>query len=63
MEFVAYGANLRQWERNAQIHRLIEEALASSGGLGVFLITRKAMDARRRGANEGNAADDALMVD
>jgi len=48
-----------------------------SAGSGVFLITSKVLDARRRGATteayrgntsqggaiEGNAADDTLMVD
>jgi len=46
-----------------------------SAGYGVFLITSKVLDARRRGATteaygtpqggaiEGNAAEDALMVD
>ncbi|MBW2171012.1 MAG: hypothetical protein JRF69_03360 [Deltaproteobacteria bacterium] len=52
--------------------------IITSGGFGVFLITSKVLDARRRGATteawrmsntpqggaiEGNAADDALMVD
>jgi hypothetical protein len=34
-----------------------------SAGYGIFLITSKVLDARRGGAIEGNAADDALMVD
>ena len=70
-----------------KIHRLIKASRLKSPGYGVFLITSKVLDARRRGATtevyggsntpqacrepqgrtrgaiEGNAADDALMVD
>jgi hypothetical protein len=59
-----------------QIHRLIRLSRLKPAGYGVFLITSKRLDARRRGATteaygairrkggaiEGNAADDALLV-
>jgi hypothetical protein len=71
---------IQHWRDNgsAKIHRLIWVSKLKTAGYGVFLITSKALDARRRGATteayggsntpqgggiEGNAADDALMVD
>jgi hypothetical protein len=46
-----------------QIHRLILVSGLKSAAYAIFLITSKVLDARRRGAIEGNAADDALLVD
>jgi hypothetical protein len=46
------------------IRHLFQVSLLKSAGFGKFLNTGKVLDARRRGATiEGNAADDALMVD
>ena len=40
----------RKLREKAQIHRLIHDSLQESLGLGTFLITNKAADARRQGA-------------
>jgi hypothetical protein len=46
-----------------QIHRIIWVLRLKLVGYVAFLITSKVLDVRRRGAIEGNAADEALMVD
>jgi len=65
-------------KRNAAVGLFTKPSKLKSTGYGIFLITSKVLDARRRGATteayggsntphggaiEGNAADDALMVD
>jgi len=66
-------------KRNAAGGLFTKPSKLKSAGYEIFLITSKALDARRRGATteaygtrnntpqgggiEGNAADDALMVD
>jgi len=62
--------------RNAAVGLFTKPSRLKSAGYGLFLITSTVLDARRRGAkteaygvntpqggaNEGNAADDALLV-
>ena len=48
---------------HSQIHGLIWVLRLKLIDYVAFLITSKVLDVRRRGAIEGNAADDALMVD
>jgi hypothetical protein len=50
-------------KRNAAVGLFTKPSKLKSAGYGIFLTTSKVLDARRRGAIEGNAADDALMVD
>jgi hypothetical protein len=79
MVYMASGFEIRSTEDNpemrgidnalmvgqghTQIHRLILMFSIKLGSLGITLITSKVLDVRCRGAIEGNAADDALMVD
>jgi hypothetical protein len=46
-----------------QIDGLFQLSIVKLKRYAIALITIKVLDARRRGAIEGNAADDALMAD